>query len=395
MARSAPFGHNSHGRLVGYSLIKLKNDSTYTVYFRSPDGERRKRDTNQTGMDRAKLAAAAIIDEMYAPAVQAVPVVTWDDAVTKIKATAAGDGLREPTIDYYCKLIRRIRAYYSVTTGPADISDGMAEAWKKDFSSTPTRRNKIPSQHTVFSLVQGYSALWQNWFIDKIGICSDNPWQDVEPPKTDKIEVKVIADDTLTHFLDWLDTRFSGWELPRLFLETKAVTGCRLMDLCGIESSQLQAGRLHFRPEQTKGRKARSIILPEELFVRLEAVKGKTYLWESQPAGLKEAVRQMGHPAHRIKPDFDAKRFYFWVTTLFLDYGKANPDRPKINSHQLRKRAFTKAWDAGVDPRKAAVAYGCAVDTVMRHYVSMDEQAVTDEVTTQLADALAPKKSKV
>jgi hypothetical protein len=82
------------------------------------------------------------------------------------------------------------------------------------------------------------------------------------------------------------------------------------------------------------------------------------------------------------------------VTTLFLDYGKANPDKPKIHSHQLRKRAFTAAWENDVDPRKAAIAYGCNVDTVMKHYVRLDEQAVTDEVTAQLADAPAPKKPK-
>jgi integrase len=393
MPRSAPFGHTSHGRFVGYSLIKRQNDPTYTVYFRLPTGERRKRDTNQTGMDRAKQAAVAIIDEEYAPKVEAVRVVTWDEAVEKIEASAAADGLRGPSVDYYQKLIRRIRAFYSVTAGPADISEGMAEAWKKAFSSTPTRRKELPSQHTVFSLVRGYSALWQSWFVDKLGICPGNPWQSVEPPKTDKIEVKVIEDDTLTHFLGWLDQRFSGWQLPRLFLETKAVTGCRLADLCGIESAQLRDGRLHFKPEQTKGRKARNILLPPDLAAGLEAIKGKTYLWESQPAGLKEAVKKMGRPAHRIKPDFVPARFYYWVTTLFLDYGKANPDKPKIHSHQLRKRAFTAAWEAGVDPRKAAIAYGCNVDTVMKHYVNLDEQAVTDEVTGQLAAALTPKKA--
>jgi integrase len=228
--------------------------------------------------------------------------------------------------------------------------------------------------------------------MDKLGICTGNPWQDVEPPKTDKVEVKVIDDDTLTHFLAWLDERFHGWPLPRLFLETKAVTGCRLMDLCGIESSQLRDGRLHFRAEQTKGRKARSVRLPPGLFARLDGIKGKTYLWESQPQGLKDALKTMGRPAHRIKPDFAPARFYYWVTTLFLRYREANPDRPAIHSHQLRKRAFTAAWRNNIDPRKAAIAYGCNVDTVMRHYVQLDEQAVTDEVTEQLAATLAPKK---
>jgi integrase len=199
----------------------------------------------------------------------------------------------------------------------------------------------------------------------------------------------VIDDDTLTHFLGWIDKRFRSWELPRLFLETKAMTGCRLMDLCSIESCQLRDGRLHFRAEQTKGRKARSVLLPKKLYQRLDAIKGPTYLWESQPAGLKDAVKKMGRPAHRIKADFAPARFYYWVTTLFLDYRAANPDRPPIHSHQLRRRAFTAVWTNNIDPRKAAIAYGCNIDTVMRHYVQLDEQAVTDEVTGQLADALA------
>ncbi|MDB5311708.1 MAG: hypothetical protein JWO38_5910 [Gemmataceae bacterium] len=270
----------------------------------------------------------------------------------------------------------------------------LAEAWKKEFASTPTRRKKLPSQHSVFSLVRGFSALWQSWFVDKLGVCPGNPWQDVEPPKTDKIEVRIIDDDTLTHFLGWLDERFSGWELPRLFLETKAVTGCRLADLCGVESAQIKDGRLHFRADQRKGRKAANVQLPAALAAKLDAIKGPKYLWETHPAGLKDAVAKMGSPTHRIKPDFVPKRFYYWVTTLFLDYGKANPDRPKIHSHQLRKRAFTKAHEAGVTERDASIAFGCNPDTMHRHYIALDEQAITDRVTARLADALAPKPAE-
>jgi integrase len=394
MAKSFPLVHIAHGQHIGYSLKKVRNDPTYTCFYRTPDGRRAKRDTNHTAMERAKLAAAAILDEVYAPAVTDVRAATWDEAVERIKASALADGLREPSINYYLKLIRRIRTFYAATSGPADISAGMAEAWKKTFSSTPTRRKIPPSQHSVFSLVRGFSALWQSWFVDKLGVCPGNPWADVEPPKTDKIEVKVIDDDTLTHFLGWLDTRFSGWELPRLFLETKAVTGCRLADLCGLESAQLKDGRLHFRADQRKGRKAANVQLPAALAAKLEAIKGPKYLWESHPAGLKEAVKKMGCPTHRIKPDFVPKRFYHWVETLFLDYRAANPDRPAIHSHQLRKRAFTKAYEAGVSEREASIAFGCNPDTMHRHYIALNEQEITDRVTSKLADALAPKAAK-
>jgi len=61
------------------------------------------------------------------------------------------------------------------------------------------------------------------------------------------------------------------------------------------------------------------------------------------------------------------------VETLFSDYRKANAERPVLTTHMFRKRAFTKAWQAGVDPRRAAIAHGCNVDTLMYHYVLMDE----------------------
>jgi hypothetical protein len=50
----------------------------------------------------------------------------------------------------------------------------------------------------------------------------------------------------------------------------------------------------------------------------------------------------------------------------------------------FRKRAFTMAWQNGIDVRHASIAYGCNVDTVMRHYVALDEQQVTDAVFARM-----------
>lgn len=377
---------------VGYSLKHRANEPTYFVYFRSPDGRRLERDTKQTSLKKATDAAHAIIAEEYAPT-NAAEAVSWDEAVARLRGKAVADGIRATSVAYYEKLVRLIRNSYRSTSGPADISPGMAEAWKRTFTTTKTRRGELPSPHTVFSLVRGFRALWQNWFIEQLDICPGNPWEDVTPPKTDKPEVRVIDEAVLADFLRWIDDRYSGWALPRLFLETKAVTGCRLMDLCEVKSAQLRDGRLEFRAEQTKGRKARSVPLPPGLYARLEEFKGPTYLWESYPSGLITAVRKMGCPTHRIKADFVPGRLYHWIETLFLEYSQEHPDEPRIHSHQLRKRALTAAWEQGIDPRKAAIAIGCNPDTVMKHYVKLDEQAVTDEVVRQLAERLrAPTK---
>jgi hypothetical protein len=69
----------------------------------------------------------------------------------------------------------------------------------------------------------------------------------------------------------------------------------------------------------------------------------------------------------------------YWTETLFSDYQAANPGQ-HLTSHMFRKRAFTVAWEAGIDMRQASVAYGCNVDTLMKHDVAMDELAVTDDV---------------
>jgi hypothetical protein len=76
---------------------------------------------------------------------------------------------------------------------------------------------------------------------------------------------------------------------------------------------------------------------------------------------------------------FSPRRLYYWIEAPFSDYQAANPGQ-HLTSHMFRKRAFTVAWKAGIDMRQASVAYGCNVDTLMKHYVAMDEQAVTDEV---------------
>ena len=54
MAKSFPHSHVAHGKLVGYSLKKVKNEPTYTMFHRTPDGRRAKRDTNCTAMERAQ-----------------------------------------------------------------------------------------------------------------------------------------------------------------------------------------------------------------------------------------------------------------------------------------------------------------------------------------------------
>lgn len=270
------------------------------------------------------------------------------------------------------------------TTGPSAITPGLASAWRDKMMTTVNRRKKLPSAHYVAGLICGMSALWEKWFMDDLKIVTGNPWQDVAPPKADKLPVKYATDELIEPFYAWVSERFGDWPFPKLFLSAKAYTGCRLMDLCSLKAGQLRGGRLVFPPDLTKGRKERAVPLPDDLFAALDSFKGDVWLWERYLPGLKVAIRAKGWPTHQMNPEFAPERLYYWVETLFADYRKAHPNLPVLTTHMFRKRAFTMAWEAGIDVRHASIAYGCNVDTLMKHYVSLDEQQVTENVFARM-----------
>jgi integrase len=389
--RSAPHSHLCNGQLVGFSVRQFGKSSAYTACFNSPDGRRLKRETHQTRLPAAIDAARAMIEEEYNPKPQAVAPekATWDVAIDRLTKRLGTSGNRTTTMGYYLKCIRLVRGY---STGPDDITPSKAAAWRDEIMSKPGRRKKRPSAHYVAGIIKGASALWQKWLIDDLKLVTANPWEDVQPPKADKLPVKYATDEMIEQFYAWIAERFGDWPFPKLFLSTKAYTGCRLMDLCSLASPQLRDGRLVFPADLTKGRKERAVPLDDELFDALDGFKGPTWLWEGYIPGLKAALQEKGLPSHRTLDAFAPQRLYFWIESLFADYRKAFPDRTVLTTHMFRKRAFTLAWQKGVDARRASIAYGCNVDTLMRHYVSMDEQQVTDDVFELMTGKKKAKK---
>jgi integrase len=378
MPRTSAHSHLVNGKLIRFSVCKYSHLRGYVACFSGPDGRRLQRATGQERNGPAIDAARILIEEVYAPPV--VPLkATWDQAVERLSARLKTSGLRDSTLGYYLKLIRLVRAAFPNTNGPADVTPDGAAEWRDTITAQPGRRKKLPSAHYVAGLIGGLSALWQKWFIDDLKLPIDNPWRDVAPPKADKLPVKYADDDVIEHFYGWLAERFGEWPFAKLFLSVKAYTGCRLMDLCSLRSAQLKAGRLIFPADTAKGRKERRVPLPDDLQAALESFKGPTWLWENYLPGLVAALQAKGWPTHQMVAEFSPKRLYYWMETLFADYQTANPGR-RLTSHMFRKRAFTLAWEAGIDMRQASIAYGCNVDTLMKHYVAMDEQAVTDDV---------------
>ena len=220
--------------------------------------------------------------------------------------------------------------------------------------------------------------------MDDLELVPGNPWQDVAAAEGGQAPVKYATDDQIEQFYDWIAARFGDWPFPKLFLSTKAFTGCRLMDLCASSRRSCGTGGLMFPPDVAKGRKEREVPLPADLSPALDAFKGGTWLWENYVPELKAALKAKGWPTHQLKTEFSPQRLYYWVETLFADYRKASPDRPPDDAHVPQAGVHDGLGDGDRRPAGASIAYGCNVDTLVQHYVALDEQAVTDDVFAQL-----------
>ena len=85
-------------------------------------------------------------------------------------------------------------------------------------------------------------------------------------------------------------------------------------DICNIRSEQLEDGRLVFTADTTKNRSERYAVLPADLFAKLKAYKGKTFLWEPNPPELISVNQAKGYPTHRQNPEFSPQRLYQWLS---------------------------------------------------------------------------------
>jgi integrase len=240
---------------------------------------------------------------------------------------------------------------------------------------------------SVDSRVRSLKAVFR-WFLG-MRLVDANPFEKVTPPELDRHEVKYVPEADVQAFFAWLEGRFPGWAMPRMFFSVKAATACRLEDLCSLRPDQLRDGRLVFTADTTKNRSERHAILPPDLYAELEAYRGENYLWERYPAELREAIRKKHAPTHRLNPEFSPRRPYLWVVALRQDYQKATGN--DLSSHDFRKAAFTRAAEADVHPKRAAVAFDVTAETMMRYYTATEKKETADAVLSELRGKLLPK----
>jgi len=237
------------------------------------------------------------------------------------------------------------------------------------------------SPWTVRGNLNTLRIVYRKWWMKTAKILTDNPFEEIEFPKVDRKPPRIILPEEVHAFLDWLSARWDGWRFPILFLEVKGLVGCRITELASAPTEGLKDGRIRFEAETTKGRKQRSVKIPQETFDELLELSGKKYVFEKFSQQLRAVHIEQGNSHHAAcVRNFIPAQLVRWLQKEKQKYFDSNPEAKPFKLHNFRGTAMSKARMAGVSYDDAAVAFGCHPETMRRHYISLDEETITDRV---------------
>ena len=385
------------GERVRYSLYKRPGFDAYFVRFKNASKKWVERSTGVTKKPDGTGEAHRIILEEYGQIAPTSETVNWEAAKTRLREAMKADGKRPKTIQGYEETLDKLIAMFPLAKGPADVSDRMAGDFKVKYAAGRFTRKRVVKEgekapdyarraKSLDSRLRSLKAVF-GW-LASLRLVNANPFEKVAPPELDRHEVKYVRKEDTAAFFRWLAERFPGWAMPKLFFSVKALTACRLEDICQLRSEQLRDGRLVFTADTTKNRSERYAILPAELYAALDAYKGDVYLWERYPPELIAANKARGWPTHRQNPEFSPKRLYLWVVQLMQGY--QNQTGAELSSHDFRRAAFTRAAENDVHPKRAAAAFDVTAETMMKYYTATEKKQTADAVLGSLAAELLP-----
>ncbi|MGH7172243.1 MAG: hypothetical protein ACRELF_09075, partial [Gemmataceae bacterium] len=88
--------------------------------------------------------------------------------------------------------------------------------------------------------------------------------------------------------------------------------------------------------------------------------------------------------------EFSPRRLYLRIVALMQDYQKATSR--DLSSHDFRRAAFTRAAEADIHPKRAAVAFDVTAETMLRYYTATEKKRTVDEVLTELQGQMMANK---
>jgi integrase len=392
------------GRTVAASL--LQRGDVYSVKFPNPTKPKQylRVTTGCRTEFEAWAEAARIVLRTYTDAglKPTAKTITWPQVLEEL-GKHGGKGktkLRPRTLAMYRDAVTALRKTIT-TKGPFDVTPEVARRFATLYASTPYTRAKPrtikrgadkgkviePTQYTrsaktIDNAIHFLSCLWSA--IIEMKYATTNPFDKVPRPTLDPKPPTAPTEDDFANLFTWVDGL--KWELMSVFVRVKSLAGCRTSDLCQLRSYQFDAKSrtLTILATQDKTNKSRTIPLPESLAKRLDAIRGKTYLWEAYTSSIREHTNDP-----RAATEFTPQRLAMAVRRLFVKYAKAFPERP-IMPHDLRRRAITQTVKACGSVDMAGDMLGVTAATARKHYLDSKQAFDTSQLYKKMSGILVP-----
>jgi len=337
----------------------------------------------------AHTKAAQAVLKAYAPTIPADPrTATWETVMEDLEQH---EHLRPRAWEVYTSILNVFRSTIPESKGPNDVDLETARRFRKLYQSTPFTRSPKPNAptykrtpKTVENAIRKLSSLWEKMRPEYV---KENVWEYIDRPTVPEKLPTVPSEEDVTDFYKWLEQRHPGWQLPKLFVDLKAVTGRRLNDLCHVHSWQLDP-ILHtvtIQPDQDKTHKQLVFPIPEDLFKQLYEIRGEVYLWERY---LPESKVHRPSKITKKREDFTPALMYHAMQGIFREFKEAGG---KLTSHGLRKRAITLMTLATQNVDQTAAALGVSAQTARKHYLDAKRAFDGSELLKKMADVLRPK----
>jgi integrase len=378
-----------NGQKVGFSF-KVRN-RVFNVVFRHPSEDKYiQLSTGCTTKADAYSEAARLILTSYGYNKGKDPrKVTWEEAVAALVKLPT---LRHKTLEGLLTAITNFRRLIPTSKGPHDVTVTNADQFHFKFSNTSYSKSPVEgaktyirSKTTVHTNIRMMKILWNQQFRQMGFVGRNNPWDEVDVGKIPKTSVSIPTEQTVSQFFKWIGERYPEWELIRLFFDVKALSGCRLMDLCKAKSCNLDAKgmTLTIPPEDDKTATERVVPLPLDTVTALNRLKGKTWLWEQYPADAKK-----WRWGTKSRDEFTPQRLANGVKNIAREFTKAT--NLKVKSHDFRRRAITLFAKATGSADAVQQTFNLNPATARKYYVASESLNARD-VLAKMADILRPK----
>jgi integrase len=371
------------GRAVPFRLKRRPRDPFFFAAWR--DGGREvERSTRSNDRRQACQIARELINSYFEIAgseLESESHVTWEQAIESLEASCISGNLRPRTIQSYVDAFRCLMRNFSSSVGPGVLT-------RNDARRFVAARLKEVSPDTVRGDIRELSVAFRKHLVRRVGLLKENPFEGIEPPKRDARLARLVTHVELESLSFWLRERWDPWELPATFVMALAAMGCRLGELASLPSRAIREDRIVFEGSSTKGRRERHCFPPARILDSMRECAGPTWAWESFISGRLEAHRLKGRAncLATCAESFTPTRLHRWIEAELGRFRDAHPEIPRFRIHDLRGTAMSRAHAAGCSVDEASIAFGCHVDTIRKHYLSVDELAIARRVYARLEE---------